>query len=107
MSNCKYASLENQTSNDNVDDNIDNNIDNNIDHDINNNTNNNMEKTDLLNKLVIITLANGNLSSIHDGMQKYINKQEELINKYKLSVLISIIIIFVLVFIIYKQKKHY
>lgn len=62
------------------------------------------DNTDLLNKLVLISSANSNLSSIHDELQKHIDKQDEIIYKYKLSVFILIIIIIVLSIMIYKKR---
>lgn len=60
--------------------------------------------TDLLNKLVIISTANNNLTSIHDELNNIIDKQEELIYKYKLSVFVLIIIVTVLSIMIYKKR---
>jgi hypothetical protein len=63
------------------------------------------DNTDLLNKLVLISSANNNLSSIHDQLQKHIDKQDELIYKYKLATFILVIIVIVLIYIIYKKNN--
>jgi hypothetical protein len=79
-----YSLFENQKSNDNIDNN-----------------------TDLLDKLVIISTANKNFSSINNEMKQIIDEQQETINNYKLSVFILVVVICVLLYIVYQKRKNY
>lgn len=62
------------------------------------------KNTELLDKLIIISTANSNFSSINDEMKYIIDKQQESIYKYKLSVFILIIIVTILSIVIYKRR---